>query len=111
MDHLELKSIVQRLHEGECPICRSKLSYIANETHGGTLEKNGMSYKDEIIKENYYVYCETCGYESNAIQIGLKIIPIDRIDKYDIDWDKKYLESNTLIWGKDGENPFSNTKD
>lgn len=106
MDLLELKSVVRRLYEGECPICLNKLSYISNECHGGKLENNGMSSKDEVIKENHYVYCEVCGYKTKAVQIGLKLIPIDRIDKNDINWDKKYLEENTLIWGKKGENPF-----
>lgn len=107
---LELKSIVKRLHDGQCPNCYNKLSYISNECHGGKLENNGMVAMDQIIKEKHYVYCEICGYKSEAIQIGLKLVPIDRIDENDINWDKKYLEDSILVWGEHGENPFDKDK-
>lgn len=106
MDSLELVSVVKRLGEGECPICKGKLQYLSGEIHEGTLEKNGMSLNDNLIHESHIVYCKKCGYSQKAIQIGLKLIPIDRIPKTDINWDKKYLEENTLIFGKEGENPF-----
>lgn len=107
MDGLELKSVVKRLYEGECPCCSHKLSYVSNITHTGTLEKNGMAETTNLLKEDYVVYCEVCGYMKDAVQIGLKIIPEDRIFNYDINWDKKYLEDNTLVYGEEGKNPFS----
>lgn len=106
MDALELVSVVKRLGEGECPICRNKLTYLSGEIHEGTLEKNGMSSYDKLVHEVHRVYCKKCGYSQKAIQIGLKLIPIDRIVETDINWDKKYLEDNTLIFGEKGKNPF-----
>lgn len=107
MDSLDLKSVVRKLGEGECPICHSKLHYVTMEMHTGSLDKNGMSFEDNIIREQYQVYCPICGYIKKATQIGLKLIPIDRIVETDINWDKKYLEENTLVFGQEGKNPFS----
>lgn len=109
MNSLELICPVRRLGEGQCPCCYNKLHYLSNEVHMGTLEKNGMVDSDSIIEERYGVYCNKCGYYSRAIQIGLKIIPIDRIPKTDPNWDKKYLEENTLVYGEEGKNPFEKT--
>lgn len=106
MDYLENKSAVRRLHNGECPHCFNKLSYISNIYTKGDLEKNGMTRTVDILKDGHYVWCKTCGYSQEAIQIGLKIIPKDRIYEHDIDWDVQYLESNTLINGEEGKNPF-----
>lgn len=106
MDSLKLKSVVRKLYDGVCPICLNKLSYISKEFYFGTLENNGMVAKTDIDTEKHVVYCNKCGYHSEAIRIGLKLIPIDRIDKSNINWDKKYLEENTIVWGKEGENPF-----
>ena len=75
MDILQDKVVVRRLHEGECPCCFSKLRYISNTCTTGLLEKNGMAETDTILKEDYVVYCERCGYMKDAVQIGLKIIP------------------------------------
>lgn len=106
MDHLELKSVVKRLGEGECPCCGNRLSYVTQEMHTGNLYKNGMSSSDNLIKEQYTVYCKKCQYIQKAVQIGLKLIPVDRILETDINWDKKYLEENTLVFGEEGKNPF-----
>ena len=106
MDYLELQSVVKRLGEGECPSCGNKLEYMSIELHAGTLDKNGMSSYDTILQERYTVYCKKCGYKQDAIQIGLKMIPVDRIVETDINWDKKYLEENTLVFGEEGKNPF-----
>lgn len=106
MDAFKLVSAVKKLGEGECPICNSKLHYLSGEMHTGILNKNGMSSYDSLITERHMVYCEKCKYYQKAIQIGLKFIPIDRIPETDINWDKKYLEENTLIFGEKGKNPF-----
>lgn len=111
MNILEDKVVVRRLHEGECPCCFSKLNYVSNNYHIGTLEKNGMANSTEQLSEQHMVYCERCGYMKEAVQIGLKIIPVDRIFKYDINWDKKYLEENTLVKGELGKNPFNKDKE
>lgn len=103
---LELRSIVKRLKEGQCPRCLNRLSYITNDYHIGKLEDNGMIAMDIATIDRHYVYCDICGYSSKAIEIGIRLIPIDRIDKNDIEWDNKYLESNILINSKQGENPF-----
>ena len=107
MDALELVSAVERLGIGVCPICKSQLSYARGEFTTGTLDKNGMPSSSITIRENHMVYCKVCGYKAPAIQIGLKVIPVDRIVKFDIDWDKKYLEENTLVYGEKGKNPFN----
>ena len=106
MDLLEPKSIVRRLHNGECPICGGTLSYMSDALTAGDLEKNGMASTCETIKDEYVVFCRTCKYLQEAVQIGLKLIPTDRIFEYDINWDAKYLEDNTLINGEEGKNPF-----
>ena len=106
MDHLELQSAVKRLGIGECPCCYSSLFYFSNEVDGGKLEKNGMNESVHFLTERHEVYCKVCGYHSKAIRIGLKLIPVDRIVETDISWDKKYLEENTLVFGKQGKNPF-----
>lgn len=110
MNSLELKSAVKRLYEGECPRCSNKLTYISYIGTAGELEKNGMAATCNTVQESHIVFCKTCGYESDAVQIGLKIIPEDRICAFDTNWDKKYLEDNTLIYGEKGKNPF-NIKD
>lgn len=106
MDYSELISPVKRLGQGQCPCCNSKLHYLSNEAHMGLLDKNGMVSEDSILEERYGVYCKKCGYYSKAIQIGLRIIPVDRIPEIDPKWDKKYLEENTLVFGEKGKNPF-----
>lgn len=107
MDALQLVSVVKRLPEGICPKCFNKLNYISGIANIGLLEKNGMANTCNTISEKHIVYCNTCGYQSKAIQIGLKLIPIDRINETDINWDKKYLEENTLISCEEGKNPFN----
>lgn len=107
MDSLELRSVVKRLYEGQCPHCYNKLNYMSGEIRIGILEKNGMPSDDNILKERHVVYCKKCGYIMKAVQIGLKLIPIDRIVETDINWDRKYLEENTLVFGEEGKNPFS----
>ena len=92
---------------GECPCCHGQLCYFSNEVHGGRLEKNGMNNSSILLTENHQVYCKVCGYSSKAVQIGLKLIPVDRIVETDINWDKKYLEENTLVFGEQGKNPFN----
>lgn len=104
MDKLQVA--VTRLHDGECPICKNRLNYFSGEIYSGKLEKNAMSSENNLIEEKHIVYCNNCGYSKQAYQIGLKLIPIDRIDENDINWDKKYLEDNTIVWGKKGKNPF-----
>ena len=111
MDCLELQSIVKRLNIGECPHCHNQLNYISTEIHGGKLEKNGMNNIEKFLIDRHEVYCERCGYKSKAIQIGLKLIPIDRIEETDINWDRKYLEENTLVFGEVGKNPFKKDKE
>lgn len=108
MIDLENKSVVKRLHEGQCPVCLHNLAVIANIIDFGTLEKNGMVDVINFTKENFEVYCDICGYHSKAIQIGLRVIPIDRIVPFDTKWDEKYLEENTLVYGESGKNPFTN---
>ena len=61
---------------------------------------------EELGKEGM-VFCPKCGYTSKAVQVGLKIIPTNKINPYDKHWDKKYLEENTVIWGEKGVNPFN----
>lgn len=107
MDPLEIKCPVRRLYEGECPKCHNKLIYISNISTAGELEKNGMAANTDTIQENHMVFCKMCGYESEAVQVGLKIIPEDRIYQFDTEWDKKYLEDNTLVYGEKGKNPFN----
>lgn len=111
MDSLELKSVVKRLHNGECPICSNKLNYISCVTNIGYMDKNGMPSTCDTVLEKHLVFCNTCGYISDATQIGLKIIPIDRIYEFDSNWDKKYLEDNTLVYGEPGINPFNKDKE
>ncbi len=106
MDALELVSVVDRLDNGVCPNCHSKLKYDTIELTTGYLENNGMAKSSETLIEKHVVYCPKCNYSSRAIQIGLKIIPEDRIVKFDPNWDKKYLEENTLVFGEKGKNPF-----
>lgn len=110
MDALETKSVVRRLQLGECPHCLNKLSYMTNVLQVGTCEKNGMTETIDTYMENGVVFCNVCGYTSDAIQLGLKIVPEDRIIEFDTNWDKKYLEDNTLVYGEKGKNPF-NIKD
>ena len=107
MNSLELKSIVKRLHTGQCPVCLSNLAFIANTCDMGTLEKNGMVDVINFSNGRFVVYCDTCGYKSNAVQLGLKLIPVDRIVEFDEKWDVPYLEDNTLIYGEKGKNPFN----
>lgn len=111
MKYLETVPVVRRLHLGECPECGNKLTFIHISTNIGELNKNGMadSVRDPI--EKIGVFCKRCSYSQKAIQIGLKIIPEDRIYKYDINWDKKYLEDNTLVNCIPGENPFNKDKE
>lgn len=111
IDSLQLVSVVKRLGEGICPVCGNKLNYLSGEIHEGTLEKNGMSASDNLIKEMHTVYCKRCGYSQNAIQIGLKLVPVDRIVETDINWDRKYLEDNTLVFCDKLENPFTKDKE
>lgn len=106
MDYLENKSVVRRLHNGECPKCGGKLSFMSDVFTFGELEKNGMASSCETLKEQHGVFCRICKYQQEAIQIGLKLVPVDRICKFDINWDKQYLEDNTLIHGEEGKNPF-----
>lgn len=106
MELQENKSIVKRLHNGQCPVCGSKLSFMSDVFSFGELEKNGMASTSEVLKDEHTVFCRTCKYYQEAVQIGLKLIPIDRIFKYDINWDVPYLEENTLINGEEGKNPF-----
>jgi hypothetical protein len=106
MNSLELKSVVRRLHDGECPKCFNKLSYVSGMMHFGKLEKNGMPDVCNTVKENHVVFCDICGYSSEAEQIGLKLVPVDRIVEFDENWDVPYLEENTLIYGEKGKNPF-----
>lgn len=108
MNLLENKFIVERLHEGQCPNCLGKLTYMVNTLTVGYLEKNGMASTYQNINEQYDVFCDRCGYSSPAVQIGLKIIPIDRIYEFDSKWDEKYIEDNTLVYGEKNKNPFSN---
>lgn len=110
MDALSLKSIVRKLNVGECPYCFSRLKYISSICTVGELEQNGMSanYKSS---DKHGVWCDRCGYKSSATEIGLKLIPIDRISEFDINWDKKYLEDNTLVYGEKGKNPFNKDKE
>lgn len=107
MDALELKPAVEKLHEGECPKCFNKLSYMSNNICIGELEKNGMAAICNTLRERYIVWCPVCGYHSPATQIGLKIIPTDRIIEFDSNWDVPYLEENTLVYGEEGKNPFN----
>ena len=107
MDHLELKSAVRRLHKGECPICGNNLSYLLHDSITGKMEKNGMCKTSDIMQEKRTVYCEVCGYSNDAIQIGLTLIPVDRLSESDERWDEPYLSENVLIYGKTGENPFN----
>lgn len=111
MDSLELKPLVRRLNEGECPYCHNKLTFVSNECNTGVLEKNGMPEITELIDETHEVFCRICGYSSYAVQIGLRLIPIDRIYENDINWDKKYLVDNTLVYGEKGKNPFNKDKE
>lgn len=106
MNSLELKSIVKRLNIGQCPVCLSNLAFIANVCDMGTLEKNGMVDVINFSNGKYVVYCDICGYKSNAVQLGLKLIPVDRIVEFDKNWDVPYLEENTLVYGEKGKNPF-----
>lgn len=106
MDLLELKNPVRRLNDGECPKCGNRLHYMTGEFYEGILDRNAMASTINLIDEKYSVFCPICGYIQDAVHIGLKTIPIDRINKYDIDWDKKYIEENTLIYGEKGKNPF-----
>ena len=106
MDGLELRSVVKRLHNGQCPVCGSLLSFMGDVFTYGELEKNGMAKESNILKDEFMVYCKTCKYKQPAIQIGLKLVPTDRIFEYDINWDVPYLEDNTLIKGEEGKNPF-----
>ena len=106
MDALELVSVAERIKIGECPYCRSKLSYATAEISTGVLEKNGMANTCETVYERHTVMCKRCGYKSPAIQLGLRIIPKDRLIRTDIHWDEKYLEENTLVFGEKGKNPF-----
>ena len=107
MDPLEVKSIVKRLHIGQCPCCHHNLAFIANAVDMGTLENNGMVDQINYSTGRFVVYCDICGYKSNAVQIGLKLIPVDRIVEFDKNWDVPYLEENTLVYGEKGKNPFS----
>lgn len=111
MNSIENKSIVKRLHEGQCPRCLGELTYMSQLLSVGDLEKNGMPSTCENIHEKHSVFCDRCGYYSPAVQIGLKLIPIDRIIEFDKNWDKKYLEDNTLIYGEKGVNPFNKDKE
>lgn len=111
MNLLENIIPVRRLHEGECPCCFSKLGYVSNNYYIGVLDKNGMTNVTETLTDRHMVYCERCGYMKDAVQIGLKLIPVDRIPEYDINWDKKYLEENTLVNGQEGKNPFNKDKE
>lgn len=106
MNSLENKSVVERLHEGQCPRCLGKLIYMSQTVSVGDLEKNGMASTCENIREEHSVFCNRCDYYSPAIQIGLKLIPIDRIVEFDKNWDNKYIENNILIYGEKGKNPF-----
>ncbi len=106
MDALKVVSAVTRLDNGICPHCHSVLSYDSLDVSTGELERNGMPKTNRCVLDKYVVYCKKCGYKSNAISIGLKIIPVDRIVDFDPDWDKKYLEENTLVFGEKGKNPF-----
>lgn len=106
MDALETKSVVRRLHNGECPRCGGQLSFMSDVFTFGELEKNGMAKTCEVLKDEHGVFCKTCKYKQEAIQIGLKLVPVDRIFEYDINWDVQYLEDNTLINGEEGKNPF-----
>jgi len=106
MDSLQDKIVVRRLHPGECACCFGKLTYVSGLSNIGTLEKNGMAQTSEQLSETHVVWCERCGYTKDAVQIGLKIIPVDRIFEYDPKWDEKYLEQNTLVHGEAGKNPF-----
>lgn len=111
MDSLQTISPVVRLDNGKCPYCNNNLRYFHRESHTGILDNNGSSNTDELLYEKYMVYCERCKYQQKAIQIGLKIIPIDRIVETDRNWDKKYLEENTLVYGEKGKNPFIKDKE
>lgn len=107
MDYLENRSVVRRLHNGECPICGGRLSYVSDALTFGDLEKNGMADTCEPLSDDHIVFCRTCKqYKQSAIQIGLKLIPCDRIIDFDPDWDLPYLEENTLVYGEKGKNPF-----
>ena len=107
MNALECKSIVERLHNGQCPVCRHNLNFIANACDMGTLEKNGMVDEINYTNSRFVVYCDICGYISNAVQVGIKLVPVDRIVEFDKNWDVPYLEENTLIYGEKGKNPFN----
>lgn len=106
MNDLENKSIVKRLHNGECPVCGGRLEYMSDALVHGELEKNGMPSTCETVADEHAVFCRVCKYHEYATQIGLKLIPIDRIVNFDPNWDKPYLEDNTLINGEEGKNPF-----
>lgn len=111
MEYLENKSVVRRLHNGECPICGGRLSYMSDALTHGELEKNGMPSTCELVKDEHGVFCRTCKYTQEAIQIGLKLIPVDRIVEFDTNWDVPYLEDNTIINGEEGKNPFTRDKE
>lgn len=106
MDYLTNKSVVRRLHNGECPICSGRLSYMSDTLVYGDLEPNGMASTCETVADEHVVFCRVCKYREYAEQIGLKLIPVDRIVDFDPNWDLQYLEENTLVYGEKGKNPF-----
>ena len=108
MNYLENKSVVKRLHNGDCPVCGARLEYMSDALVHGELEKNGMPSTCETVADEHVVFCRVCKYREYAVQIGLKLIPEDRIVDFDPNWDKPYLEDNTLINGEKGKNPFYN---
>ena len=99
-------SPIKRLEDGVCPVCLSKLDYISNICNIGKLDNNGAPDTSRVLNEDHVVVCYNCGYQQDALQLGLRIIPIDRIVPFDKDWDKKYLEDNIIINGEPGKNPF-----
>ena len=111
MNALEFVNPVYRLGNGVCPHCGNHLQYFHNEVYTGILDSNGSSDTDILLQEKCTVYCERCNYKQKAIRIGLNIIPIDRIVETDRNWDKRYLEENTLVYGEKGKNPFINDKE
>lgn len=106
MDYLNTKIAARRLHNGECPVCHGRLSFMSDALTYGDLEENGMASTCETVAEEHVVFCRTCKYRVWAVQVGLKLIPEDRIIDFDPNWDKQYLEDNTLVNGEAGKNPF-----
>lgn len=111
MDYLEPIRIVERLDTGKCPICQSNLNYTSIVHNTGELENNGMTRTVKTVREAYLVHCPTCNYITDAVQIGLKFVPTDRICKFDSNWDVPYLEDNTIVYGEIGKNPFLKDKE